>query len=179
MALMAREDFFIKQVSIEHPGCFWGSSIIERLIPIQRSFNTIKNRKHEFMNRLSSGVLTVEDGSVDTDNLEGEGLSPGKILIYRQGSTPPTFMPFGRVPVDFANEEINLLGEFTSISGVSDLMTTSSANYSNMSGDALEILISQDNSRITITADRIKEAIKNMAKHILRLYRQSANVPRF
>lgn len=37
---------FIRQTSIEHPGCFWGSSIIERLIPIQRSFNTIKNRKH-------------------------------------------------------------------------------------------------------------------------------------
>jgi hypothetical protein len=169
---------FIRQTSIEHPGCFWGSSIIERLIPIQRSFNTIKNRKHEFMNRLSAGVLTVEDGSVDTDNLEGEGLSPGKVLVYRQGSTPPTFMSFGRIPVDFASEEVNLLNEFTYISGVSDLMTTSAEKYSSMSGNALQILIDQDDSRIAVTIDKMKESIKNMSKHILRLYKQFADLPR-
>lgn len=124
------------------------------------------------------GVLAVEDGSVDIDNLEGDGLSPGKILIYRQGSTPPAFMSFGRIPVDFISEESNLLNEFTYISGVSDLMTTSSTNYSNMSGEALQILINQDDSRITVSADKIKESIKNMAKQILRLYKQFATVPR-
>lgn len=169
---------FIRQTSIEHPGCFWGSSIIERLIPVQRSFNIIKNRKHEFMNRLSMGVLTVEDGSVDIDNLEGEGLSPGKILVYRQGSTPPSFMSFGRIPIDFISEENNLLNEFTYISGVSDLMTTSATNYSNMSGEAIQLLINQDDSRIAVSADKIKECIKNMAKHILRLYKQFASIPR-
>lgn len=169
---------FIKQTSIEHPGCFWGSSLIERLIPLQRSYNTIKNRKYEFMNRLSTGVLTVEDGSVDTDNLEGEGLSPGKILVYRQGSTPPSFMSFGKIPVDFSSEEATLLNEFTYISGVSDMMTTSARNYANMSGEALQILVNQDDSRISITADKIREAIKNMGKHILRLYKQFASVPR-
>lgn len=132
---------FIKQTCIEHPGCFWGSSIIERLIPIQRSFNTLKNRKHEFMNRLSMGVLTVEDGSVDMDNLEDDGLSPGKVLVYRQGATPPKFMNFDRVPVDFTTEENMLLNEFTYVSGVSDLLRNSIANYSNMSGVALQVLV--------------------------------------
>ena len=169
---------FIKQTCIEHPGCFWGSSIIERLIPIQRSFNTLKNRKHEFMNRLSMGVLTVEDGSVDMDNLEDDGLSPGKVLVYRQGATPPKFMNFDRVPVDFTTEENMLLNEFTYVSGVSDLLRNSIANYSNMSGVALQVLVEQDDTRISITADRIREAIKGMAKHVLRLYRQFASVPR-
>ena len=41
------------------------------------------------------GVLMVEDGSVDTDNLEEEGLSPGKILVYRQGSVKPQLMESG------------------------------------------------------------------------------------
>jgi hypothetical protein len=169
---------FIRQTSIEHPGCFWGSSIIERLIPLQRSYNTIKNRKHEFMNRLSMGVLTVEDGSVDIDNLENEGLSPGKVLVYRQGSTPPNFMSFGKVPFDFASEEATLLNEFTYVSGVSDIMRSSSKNYSSMSGIALQLLIEQDDTRISSTADKIREAIKNMAKQVLRLYRQFATVPR-
>ncbi|MBQ3158705.1 MAG: hypothetical protein IJB98_03325, partial [Clostridia bacterium] len=78
---------FIKQVSTTQIGSFWGVSVIERCIPIQRSYNAIKNRKHEFMARLSAGVLAVEDGSVDIDNIEEEGLAPGKIVVYRNGST--------------------------------------------------------------------------------------------
>ena len=169
---------FIRQCSVENPGCFWGLSIIDRLIPLQRSYNAIKNRKHEFMNRLSMGVLTVEDGSVDTDNLEDEGLSPGKILVYRQGSTPPKFMSFDRVPIDFSAEEQQILNEFTLISGVSDLMRTSLSNYANISGIALQRIIEQDDSRIASTVENIKMAIKTMGKHVLRLYRQFASVPR-
>ena len=44
--------------------------MVERAIPVQRAYNAVKNRKHEFLNRIAMGVLTVEDGSVDTDNLE-------------------------------------------------------------------------------------------------------------
>ena len=34
-------------------------------------------------------ILCVEDGSVDLDELEESGLQDGKILVYRQGATPP------------------------------------------------------------------------------------------
>ena len=56
---------------------FFGTSVVERIIPVQRAYNTVKNRKHEFMNRMAVGVMAVEDGSVDTDDLEEEGLPPG------------------------------------------------------------------------------------------------------
>ena len=36
---------FVKQVSNETIGCFWGSSVIERCIPVQRAYNAVKNRK--------------------------------------------------------------------------------------------------------------------------------------
>ena len=168
---------FVKQVGIEVSGCFWGTGIVERLIPIQRSYNAVKNRKHEFLNRVSMGVLTVEDGSVDLDNLEDEGLSPGKILVYRQGANAPRFMSTNQVPSDFEKEEQTLLSEFMLISGVSDSLRNSSS-YTNISGVALQLLIEQDDSRISVTADNIKEAIKAVAGHILRLYRQFAIMPR-
>ncbi|MBQ7792697.1 MAG: hypothetical protein IJ367_04330, partial [Clostridia bacterium] len=38
---------FVKQVSIARPGCFFGVSVIERLIPIQRDYNAIQNRINE------------------------------------------------------------------------------------------------------------------------------------
>ena len=64
-------------------------SIVDRLIPYQRAYNATKNRQSEYLNRLMYGNLFVEDGSVDIDTLENEGLAPGKILIYRQGAQMP------------------------------------------------------------------------------------------
>lgn len=64
-------------------------SIVDMLIPYQRAYNATKNRQSEYLNRLTCANLFVEDGSVDIDALEDEGLAPGKILIYRQGAQIP------------------------------------------------------------------------------------------
>lgn len=169
---------FCRQTSQSQPGCFWGSSIIERLIPIQRAYNAVKNRKHEFLNRLSMGVLTVEDGSVDTDNLEEEGLSPGKVLVYRQGSNPPRFMDNGSIPTDFIYEEGQLQNEFVMISGVSELMRNSATPRNVTSGVALQLLIEQDDTRLTATAEEIRKALRRLCKNILQLFKQFAKTPR-
>ena len=169
---------FIKQCSILQPNSFWGSSIIERLIPVQRSYNAVKNRKHEYMNRMAMGILTVEDGSVDTDNLEEEGMSPGKVLVYRQGATKPEIMNAQSMPNDFDKEEEKLLSEFTQISGVTEVLLTSEISNGNISGTALEILIEQENNRLKTTIDQIKFAIKDIGKLILRMYKQFATTKR-
>lgn len=64
--------------------------LVDRLVPLQREYNALKNRKSEFINRLVLGTTFVEDGSVDVDELAEEGLAPGKIVIYRQGAIAPT-----------------------------------------------------------------------------------------
>lgn len=167
---------FVKQDSIPQIGCFWGISIIERLIPLQRSYNAIKNRKHEFVNRLSMGVLTVEDGSVDLDELEEEGLCPGKVVVYRQGATSPSYMKNDSVPYDFSADEKSLQEEFEKISGTSDMVA--SLYSQNLSGVALERMIEEDENRFLVTSDAIKIAIKEVAKQILRLYKQYTKIPK-
>lgn len=165
---------FIKQVSTSQIGSFWGVSVIERCIPIQRAYNAIKNRKHEFMARLSAGVLAVEDGSVDIDNIEEEGLAPGKILVYRNGSSIPKFIDGGTIPYEFNNEEDRLLNEFITVSGVSELMRDSSVPSSVSSGAALSLLIEQDETRLSVTAEYIRSCVKKIAQYIIRLYKQYA-----
>ena len=66
------------------------NGLVFRLIPFQRAYNNIKNRELEYINRLTFGVCAVEDGSVDLDALQDEGLYPGKVLVYRQGSQAPS-----------------------------------------------------------------------------------------
>ncbi|MGN0771849.1 MAG: hypothetical protein ACI4MI_04620 [Christensenellales bacterium] len=168
---------FSKIHCIEKIASFFGTSVVERMIPLQRAYNAVKNRKHEYMNRIAMGVLAVEDGSVDTDNLEEEGLSPGKILVYRQGSSVPKMMDSGKVPSDFHIEEERLLSEFMSISGVSELSKYSQA-YDNMSGKAISLLVEQDDTRLTISSSSIRECVKRIAEQIIRLYKQFATCKR-
>lgn len=162
---------FVKQESIEEGGSFFGKSVIERLIPVQRAYNAVKNRKHEFINRLSTGIMMVEDGSVDVEDLEQEGLPPGKILVYRQGSKQPQIMEGFEIPSEFNDEEERLILEFDVISGVSDVSSSSRSSLMH-SGNALEILVEQDNERIVPSAERIRDAYLQVARHVIRLYSQ-------
>lgn len=174
-----KHDFpFARQVCIERPGCFWGISIIERLIPIQRAFNAVKNRKHEFLNRAAIGVTFAEEGSVDIDDLQEDGLSPGKVIIYKRGFSPPRQMEAQQTPPSFSQEENDLVQEFILISGVSEISRNSAAPTGAGSGVALQLLTEQDDTRLSLTAENIRFAMVKKAKHWLRLYKQFAVGPR-
>jgi len=162
---------FIKQTSGIIPGSFFGSSIIERLIPIQRAYNAIKNRKHEFLNRISTGIMTVEDGAIDTDDLETEGLMPGKVLVYRQGMSAPSMLKEEPIPTEFSLEEERLLTEFISISGVNDVIS-SALSPKVTSATALEVLSRQENEKLFLEAENVRGCYLMIAKMILRIYRQ-------
>jgi len=168
---------FVKQDCLRLPGAFFGSSVIDRLIPVQRAYNAVRNRKHEFLNRLSIGVVAVEDGSVDTDELAEEGLSPGKIVVYRQGGKAPEILDMGNLPSDFSQEEEWLEQEFEKISGVSELTRNSSpARVTSATG--LQILLAQDDSRLSATVGSMERAVKEIGRQILRLYKQFAGSAR-
>lgn len=169
---------FVKQVCVENPGYFWGISIIERCIPVQRAYNAVKNRKHEYLNRISIGAYSVENGSVDIDELQEDGISPGKIIMVERGYNPPRPIDNGDLPTEFLDEEIKLLNEFVQISGVSELARDSTAPTGVGSGTALEILKEQDDTRLSLSSENIRLAVIKVGKHWLRLAKQYATFPR-
>ncbi|MEG1924061.1 MAG: hypothetical protein RR307_06365, partial [Clostridia bacterium] len=116
--------------------------------------------------------------SVNTDELEQEGLYPGKILVYRQGSELPKLLAPEKIPADFKEEEERLLAEFAVISGVSDLMRSSNTPVNVTSGIALNLLMEQDDSRMLSTSEQVRNSLKIIGLHILRIYKQFAELPR-
>lgn len=166
---------FVRQRCMPVLGNFFGKSIVERLIPVQRAYNAVKNRKHEFLNRISMGMIAVEDGSVDTDELCEDGLVPGKVLIYRQGGTPPEMLTLGTVPSEFTEEEQRLEEEFAKISGTNDITQKANAYTSVTSATGLQLIIEQEEARMNVCYDQIKSALKTIGRFILRMYRQFAS----
>ena len=165
---------FIKQTSLPRAGSFFGTSVVDRIIPLQRAYNAVKNRKHEFLNRISMGTIAVEDGSVDTDELVEEGLNPGKVIVYRQGGKPPEALTLGSVPAEFSEEEENLLKEFSRVSGTSDITENADSFAGITSATGLQLIVEQDDIRMEYAYQQIKRALKEIGRQILRLYRQFA-----
>ena len=123
-------------------------------------------------------MLAVEDGSVDVEALSDEGLAPGKILVYRQGSRAPSYLDAGSIPPEYNREEDRLLNEFVLISGVSEVMRTSIANAQATSGIALQLMIEQDDTRLSVSAENIRSAVREIGTKLLRLYKQFAGSTR-
>ena len=169
---------FIRQTCLQLPGCFFGTSVVDRMIPLQRAYNAVRNRKHEFLNRLSTGVIAVEDGSVDAEELAEEGLYPGKVLVYRQGSSAPDFLDCGKLPAEFAEEEERISGEFILVSGMSEISRNSANPTHVTSAVGLQLLIDQDTNRMTMSVESVERAVKEAGKQILHLYRQFASAQR-
>ena len=165
---------FVKQQCMPLAGSFFGASVAERMIPVQRAYNAVRNRKHEFLNRISMGTVAVEEGSVDTEDLEEDGLRPGKIIVYRQGGKPPEMLTLGTLPESFEKEEQTLRDEFAAISGTGDLTQNGDSFSSVTSATGLQLLVEQDDARLNVCYDSIKQALRAVGRQILRLYRQFA-----
>ena len=85
---------------------------------------------------------------------------------------------FKEKPAEFTfDRAVNaLLNEFMNISGVNVLMRSADLSGGNISGVALQLLIEQDESRLTSSAEEIRNSAKDISKQILRLYKQFAVV---
>lgn len=172
-----KEDFpFIRCVSIDRPGCFWGKSVLERCIPVQRRYNALRNRKAEYLNLVAIGQWTAEEGSIP----EGVEINsePGNIIYHRKTTNPPRPVVFNDLPMSFEKEEATLLAEFTSISGVSELSRYAQAPDGVKSGVALGIAKEQDDTRLATTVARVANSIVNLGTFWIRIYRQFVQEPR-
>lgn len=169
---------FVHQRCLFQPGVLWGSSVVERCIPLQRDYNAIKNRINEYLARMAIGNMLVEEGSLVEDDVLETGLPPGTPILYKPGTQPPIWMPVQEVPMTLMQQVEALEDQFVTISGVSEMSRTSQSPAAISSGTALEILKEQDDTRLALTAENIRSAYTELGRQWLRLMKQFASAPR-
>ena len=170
---------FVKMCCIERPGLFWGRTVIERLIPLQRRYNALRNRKAEYLSACAIGGWIVEENSiVDMADLEASGNAPGYICRYRAGTSPPQRTTNPPLPSAFETEEQTLLTEFSILSGVSEVSRQSNAPPGVKSGVAMSLALEQDETRLSDTANNIELGLVECGSQWLRLLKQFVKIPR-
>lgn len=166
---------FRAQKCIEVEGQFFGRSIVERMIPAQRRYNAIKNRKAEHLARCTIGNLIYEEGSIDETLFTATGLAPGDMVPVSRGTTfEPKFMSPPVLSPQFSEEEASYERLFNVLSGVSEVSRDSTAPTGISSGTALQILQEQDDTRLSLTGENIRLCVLENARIALRMYKQYA-----
>ena len=164
----------VQQLCLAAAGNFFGCSVIERLIPLQRDYNAINNRINEYAARMTAGNLITEQGSLVNEELLDTGIAPGTVIEYRAGATPPGWMSVREIPATLLARLSDMRKQFIDISGVSEMARASTTTGSISSGVALEILKEQDDTRLSLTAEHVRSAIRMVGQQWLRLLRQFA-----
>jgi len=164
----------VQQFCLTAAGNFFGCSVIERLIPLQRDYNAINNRINEYTARMTAGNLVTEQGSLVNEELLDTGIAPGTVIEYRAGATPPGWMSVKEIPSTLLTRLADMRKQFIDISGVSEMARASTTTGSISSGVALEILKEQDDTRLSLTAEHIRSAVRMLGQQWLRLFKQFA-----
>lgn len=161
----------IQSVCHEMPGQFFGKSVIEDLIPYQRTYNGCINSIHEHIRSMALGNYLVEEGSIDIELYEEHGLEPGGFLVYKNGTNPPVRVPNSNLPSEVMNERYNLKNDMEYVAGVSQLMVSGNAPQTNMSGTAISNLMEIDNTRLSLTGDHLRNSIRKLSILWLEIYK--------
>lgn len=91
---------------------FKDGGIVSKLAPYQKLYNSLKGMT--LLNKQVYEILVAEDGSIDIDAVEESGLSPGKVLTYRQGAKAPSpIVANYKDSYDFIEKECNEIVKIT------------------------------------------------------------------
>jgi hypothetical protein len=168
----------VRTVCKERAGQFFGKSVIEELIPLQRVYNNACNDIAEWVKRLKSPQHFVLQGSVDIDEYEEHANEPGAVLTYRDPAAPPHTVQTTQFSGEVFTQKHDLERQMEYVAAVSQLMVYGQTPSGVTSGKAIENLRDIDNTRLALTGDYIRAAVLEMAKIWLSLYKRYANTYR-
>ena len=148
------------------PGQFFGKSVIQDLIPLQRSYNKVVNKIHDFIDTIANNGWLLPEGSISNEEeIEEGGIESGATIIYNPAfGAKPELVRYPDPPSVVINERNQLSNDMEYVAGVSQLMVQGAAPSGIKSGVAIENLRDIDSTRMSLTGDNIRDGVISMAK---------------
>jgi hypothetical protein len=154
-------------------GQFFGRSVIPELIPLQRAYNGVKNKIHDYIRAVSANPLLVPEGSIpDIDDLSARGLPPGEIVEYNAERGRPEPLSPAPLPAELRRECDQLATDMEYVAGVSQLMMLGKTPNGVTSGTAIANLRQIDSTRLALTGENLRRSVRRLAAIWLRLYKR-------
>lgn len=155
-------------------GRFYGDSVINDLVPIQREYNRTRGQITEAKNKMGHPQLMAAKGSIVASKITTE---PGQVIEYALGFPAPQPLPLQSLPAHVLQEVDRLLMDFEDISGqhqVSKGQVPSGVT----AATAINFLQEQDESMLSVTHDSIEELFEKVGYQTLCYVKQYWDMPR-
>ena len=153
-------------------GMFYGKSVIEDLIPLQRTYNNVMNKIVDNIATIANNPILTPVGAIDIDAVESNGgIESGSVVEYDPARGKPEFMQYPNPPSVVFEMRNHLEESMEYTAGVSQLMVYGAA-ASSSSGKALDTRREIDMTRMSMTADNLRESVIAMARIWLILNKQ-------
>ena len=158
-------------------GQFFGKSFIQELIPLQRAYNGCKNQLHDYIKSIVGEPILIPDGAVESEELDEmimRGIAPNQIINYKNEFGTPSRLRHNGIPTEIVNEMNQLAQDMEYAAGISQLMVYGSTPSGITSGTAIESLRQIDNTRLSLTSENMRSAVKELAVKWLHIYKRYA-----
>lgn len=157
-------------------GQFYGKSYVQDLIPLQRAYNGCKNALHSYIQAAAGEALLVPEGTVDDiEELIYNGVRPNSVIPLKgEMGNKPSFLTRNGLPGEVISEMNQLVADMEYTAGISQLMIYGSSPSGVNSGKAIEQLREIDNTRLSLTAENLREGVRQLAILWLNIYKRYA-----
>lgn len=155
-------------------GAYYGASVLDDVIPIQRELNRTRSQVIEAKNRMAKPQLLAAKGSIDPSKITSE---PGIVIQYRPGLPPPSPLPLQPLP-SYVLEEMQ-----RSVVDIEDIasqhaISKGMAPPGIRAATAIAYLQERDDSVLATTFQGIESGWEKIAKQTLSLVVQFWDVER-
>lgn len=162
------------QVPYMPTGRFYGDSVVNDLISVQREYNRTRGQLIENKNTMGSIKLIAAEGSINVAKIN---TAPGQAIEYKLGYPPPNVVPPVPMPNYIPQEIDRLLAEFSDLTGQHDV-SNGQPPPGVTAATAISFLQEQDETVLAATFQSIEEAYEKMAFQTLCYVKQYWTMPR-
>ena len=164
-------DFFTMQ---SLPNYLIGVTVYSQLIPIQETYNSIKNRYLEYVNHIAIGQLYYWEGSLINKN--GFSTKPGKLIGLKRNAKAPQPVQKEKLSQEFMHYLQELEEDMLVTAGLSQ-MTAFGSSKSNVRTDGVVDKLSEsDENKLVNALDNISECITQVFKKIIYLEQEREKI---
>lgn len=144
-------------------GRFYGDSVINDLIPLQKEYNRTRSQIIEAKNRMSKPQLMAPRGSVEAHKITSE---PGLVVFYTPGFAPPQPIPLQSIP-GYVIEELNRTQADMDDVSAQHEVTKGRTPPGVTAATAISFLQEEDDSKLSPTVSSLEEGVEKLGRHFL------------
>jgi len=144
-----------------------GVTVYQQIIPIQETYNAVKNRYLEYVNHIAIGQLYYWEGSLINKN--NFSTKPGKLIGLKRNARPPVPVQKDKLSAEFINYLRTLEDDMLIAAGLSQ-MTAYGITKGNVRTDGVADKVSEsDENKLVNAIDNISETLISVFKKVIYL----------